>query len=297
MVVTLRPEVRALADTATSDDGFSGRVLLTTIFGDALLPRRQPIAVLQLARLVAPLGLSDRLVRTSLLRMTREELVTSERQGRLSFYRVHPDAEATFRHANARIYGSPEDQPVWDGEWTVAVVDPTVGSRADRSRLTDELGWLGLTETAPGVHVSPVVDATTVAAIGVRLGVAFSAVIRGSLTAGTVDGEDQRVRHADPEGTLRALHRSHQDRFRPFLDLADALTPEEAFVVRTLLLDGWRRIALRSPQLPTKLLPTDWPAHDSYAVTRSLHQALHGRSEEHVDQITGAEGAASSLFD
>ena len=49
MDVTLHPAVRALVDEATQDEGFSGRVLLTTIFGDALLPRAQPIAVLQLA--------------------------------------------------------------------------------------------------------------------------------------------------------------------------------------------------------------------------------------------------------
>ena len=297
MDVTLHPAVRALVDEATQDEGFSGRVLLTTIFGDALLPRAQPIAVLQLARLVEPAGISDRLVRTSLLRLTRDELVTSRREGRLSFYRVHPDAEAVFRNANGRIYADAGLDHPWDGEWTVAVVNSGIGTKADRVRCATEFGWLGMTQIEAGVFVSPTVLPDQLTAIAARLGVGVAALMRGPLAAGTVDDDAHRARQIDPDGVLARLHEAHARRFAPMLDHAASLAGADAFLTRTLLIDGWRRIALRSPLLPAKLLPSDWPAAENLALTRRLHAAVHNASEAHLDQVTGATSSAASLFD
>ncbi len=294
--MSLHPSVRRLVDAATAEEGFSGRVLLTTIFGDALLPRRQPIAVVQLAELVEPFNISDRLVRTTLLRLTRDELVTSERRGRFSFYTVHPDSEAVFRNANERIYADAGlDQP-WDGHWTVAVIDPDGSSPTDRQRCATEFGWLGTTEIASGVHAAPTVSPTVLEAVAERIGVRLAITMRGPLSSGTVDEETQRTRQVDPQGRLRALHETHADRFAAFEATAADLGPLDAFIVRTLLINGWRRIALRSPQLPAKLLPSDWPAADNLARTRRLHDALWPASEGHLDAALGAAPASRSLF-
>lgn len=294
--MSLHPSVRTLVDVATSEAGFSGRVLLTTILGDALLPRRQPIAVLHLAELVEPINISDRLVRTTLLRLTRDELVTSERRGRFSYYAVHPDAEAVFRNANHRIYADAGlDQP-WDGDWTVAVIDPDGASAVDRERCATEFGWLGTTEIAPGVHAAPTVQPAALEAVAERVGVRLGISMRGPLSSGTVDEESQRTRHVDPHGRLRELHETHATRFAPFEATATDLDPLNAFVVRTLLINGWRRIALRSPQLPAKLLPVDWPAADNLCRTRRLHDGLWAASEAHLDTVAGAAPVSESLF-
>ena len=297
MDVSLHPAVRSLIGDAAQDEGFSGRVLLTTIFGDALLPRRQPVAVVQLAELVAPAGISDRLVRTSLLRLTRDEIVVSRREGRLSFYRVHPEAEAVFRNANGRIYADAGLDHPWDGEWTVAVVNADVGSKNERLRCAAEFGWLGLTQVEPGVFVSPTVLPGQLTSIAARLGVRLAVLLRGPLVAGTVDDDDHRARQIDPDGVLRRLHETHARRFAPMLEHAPTLAGHDAFLARTLLIDGWRRIALRSPLLPAKLLPTDWQAADNLALTRRLHGALHAASEAHLDAITGEAATSVSLFD
>jgi DNA-binding transcriptional regulator PaaX len=44
--------------------------------------------------------------------------------------------------------------------------------------------------------------------------------------------------------------------------------PEQAFVVRTLLIHKCRRVLLRDPRLPAALLPLDWPGAAAYAHRR-----------------------------
>lgn len=292
----LQPDIVGLVKEAVADPGFSGRTLLTTIFGDSLLPRDQPIAVKQLVRLVAPFGLNDRLVRTSLHRLAQEQLVSSERRGRVSFYTVHDSAVTTFGHANLRIYAPPGTTNRWDGAWTVAVVDSAVGTKQDRARLVAELGWLGMTRQTSLVHVSPTVAPATLVALGERLGVGYSVVMRSELTSGSVGDEKQRNRQMDPDGRLRDMHEAYQQRFAPVLSVLPTLTSEEAFVVRTLLIDAWRRIALRSPSFPLDLVPGNWPASDNLTLTKTIHDAVHQTSEGHLDEITGVTGSARSLF-
>jgi phenylacetic acid degradation operon negative regulatory protein len=279
------------------DPGFSGRVVLTTIFGDALLPRRQKISVKALASLVEPLHVNERSVRTSLLRLTREDLVTSEREGRHSHYSVHADAEQVFQKANRRIYRPQESLSEWDGAWTIAVIDADSADRGERTQVARELGWLGMTTPRLGVHVSPTLMPAEIEAVGDRLGVAFSAVLRGALSAGTIDGEDQLAALVDPTGRLGELHLRHQNRFARFADNAGELGPADAFAVRTLLIDSWRRIALRTPLLPRALMPSAWPGAASHALTERVHRACFDASNLHLDAVVGPGAVRPSPFD
>jgi hypothetical protein len=49
------------------------------------------------------------------------------------------------------------------------------------------------------------------------------------------------------------------------------LTPEKAFVVRTLLIHAYRRVQLHDPQLPVELLPTPWPGALAYELARQIY--------------------------
>ena len=94
--------------------------------------------------------------------------------------------------------------------------------------------------------------------------------------------------HSD--GTMRALaHESWQlgelderyaefvERFRPAHDaLADdaVVLPKTAFLIRTLLIQEYRKILLRDPQMPDELLPNDWHGADAYRICRDLYRRL-----------------------
>jgi len=279
--VTVVPE---LVDAIAQDGSPSGRVVLTTVFGDALLPRNQAISVQQLARLVADLGINERLVRTSLLRMSRESLVIAERMGRRSFYRVHPNATATFANADRRIYA--RSNTTWDGQWTLAVLDEHPSDQT-RERLGRELQWLGMVSPAPGTYVSAVVSPDVVREVTRSVGGELALLARTEVEPGTLDTESRRSVLVDPHGELHRLHSRHLEVFQPIAERAHTLEPSEAFAVRTLLITNWRRIALRSPELPIELLPAGWLEGAAFDLTRSVHDAVRAASEAWLDEVAG----------
>lgn len=276
--------VPKLVDAIAQDGSPSGRVVLTTIFGDALLPRNQAISVQQLARLVSDLGINERLVRTSLLRMSREHLVIAERVGRRSFYRVHPNATATFGNADRRIYA--RANTVWDGQWTLAILDEHP-SEQTRERLGRELQWLGMVSPAPGTYVSAVVGPEVVREVTRSVGGELAVLARTEVEPGTLDTESRRSMLIDPHGELRRLHTRHLDVFQSIAERAHALEPSEAFAVRTLLITSWRRIALRAPELPTELLPAEWLEGAAFDLTRSVYDGVRAKSEAWLDDVAG----------
>lgn len=283
---------RRALDRLVDSSSTSGRVLLTTVFGDALLPRAQPISVVDLAFLVAPLGINERSVRTSLLRLSRDGVVTSERAGRRSLYRVADAAIDTFERADERIYR--RSHPSWDGKWTVVVLE-SGGDAAARSALQRELGWAGLAAVAPGVFASPTVSTAEVQKLAGDRGTALAALMRGPLEDGTLDGDPQLAAFADPTGELHDLHERHLERWSS-VD-TDGLSDETALAMRTLLLDEWRRIALRTVAMPDELLPDRWLGDRARAITIARYDEVFPASERHLDAVLGPAGHAPRPFE
>lgn len=282
-----RPSLERLVSTLTT----SGRVLLTTVFGDALLPRGQAISVVDLALLVAPLGINERAVRTSLLRLSRDGVVTSERVGRHSLYRVDDSAIETFERADERIYRRTHAE--WDGQWTLAALEPGADAAA-RTRFQRELGWLGVAAIAPGTYASPTVTPDEMRTVAERLDAPLAALVRGRLEAGTLDGDPTLVAFADPTGELHALHEQHLERWStaPVGGADDA----QAFALRTLVLDEWRRIALRTVAVPDALLPDQWLGDAARHVTIDRYDEVFEASERHLDRVVGESSVPARPF-
>ena len=106
-----------------------------TILGDAIAPRGGVIALGSLIELARPFGITDRHVRTAIGRLANEQWVSSQRSGRVSFYRLTNHGRARFAEATQRIYGAPPAE--WNGEWTLVIFPRS--SRAARDELREEL--------------------------------------------------------------------------------------------------------------------------------------------------------------
>ncbi len=295
---SIRPAVdRLLADYRSRPES-SARVLLVSIFGDAVLPRGQAISVQGVARLVEPFGVSERLVRTSLLRLSRESMVIGEKRGRQSFYQVAPEAVATFVEAADRIYRRAD--PPWDGRWTIAVVSSSSFDDGPApSGFARQAQELGLGSIGPGTYVSPTVPSEAVATLADRHGVRLALLTRTTLDSSHTLSQIELAMSAVPLDGLREAHEAYRTTFLPLDELVGhnpdgtgihpepQLDPTDAFVVRTLLIDRWRRLALRGIDLPRVLLPADWPAAAGYAMTARLHRSVHRGSEAFLDAVIG----------
>jgi len=287
--------------------------LLVTIFGDAIVPHGGMVWLGSLIELLAPFGVNDRLLRTSVFRLAQEGWLGAQRDGRRASYAITPDAMARFVHAYRRIYAPPNVH--WDGSWTLVLNGDGALNAAERAAVRKELLWEGYSVIAPGIMGHPAADAAALDELLTRLGVAgklfvvqgkamrqvsarplSDLVAEGWDVAAVADGYTRFIAQFQP--LLAALHAT-ADRADGLPAAAaehacDApLTPEKAFVVRTLLVHAYRRVQLHDPQLPVELLPTPWPGALAYELARAIYLLVYAAAEQHIDSALRREDAAA----
>lgn len=275
----------------------SARTLLVTIFGDSVAPRGGEVWLGTLSRLVEPLGVSERLVRTSLQRLVTEGLLVNRREGRLSHYSIAPAARHEFWEADQRIY-HPRTATPWDGRWTVAVESAGLAA-PDRSALRQQLAWLGFGSLSASVQVCPLDRTAELHRLLDDLGLGGQVVVfRGEVAeAGRTDKDLAQALTKD----LQALEPAWKAFLRRFGPVADALghperapsaavEPEEAFLVRTLLVHAYRRVVLREPELPAELWPPVWVGEQAYSVAATCYRALSGPADVHLRSVCASGG-------
>ena len=268
------PAVTALLRRFRAQRPLRGGSLLMTVFGDAIAPRGARVSLGSLIGLAAPFGLAERLVRTSVARLAADGWLTPLKRGRRSEYRLSDTGHGRFAEATERIYAvSPG---AWDGAWTLLAVPPGGGARAE---LRERLRWSGFGQLAPGVFVHP--SASAQRSLRDRSAEGWLFTSRGEDLAA-----DRRLAAAAWDwAELARRYRRFRDAFAP-IEARGALrqlTPESAFVVRTLLIHEYRKIHLRDPLLPPALLPEDWIGTEAYALCRRLYAAVFNAAERHLD--------------
>ena len=129
--------------------------LITTAFGDAILPRGGRVSLGSMIQLLQPLGVNERLVRTAVYRLVKEEWLQSEALGRKTDYMLTPSGRRRFDEAARQIYAA--DIPGWDRRWRLILIVGALDVRL-RERLRRALFWHGFGETATGSFVHPTAD-------------------------------------------------------------------------------------------------------------------------------------------
>lgn len=273
----------------------SARTLLVTVFGDGVEPHGGEVWAGSLMRLVEPLGINERLVRTSLNRLVGEGFLVTRRLGKRSFYSVTPMARREVRRAERHIY-HPRGEP-WDGRWTVVVNTSAVAPPA-RAAVRQHLSQLGFSALSSSVHITPFDRTDAIRRVLDDLGLeAQLAVFRGEVPAGTgLADTDLAALLATDLKALEPAWRKFLRRFRPLADAvartdAAELKPESAFLAQTLLVHNYRRIVLKEPELPAGLWPANWVGDDAYDVAASCYHALAGPAEAHLLGVCEAGGA------
>ena len=279
----------------------SARTLLVTVFGDSIVPHGGEVWIGSLLRLVEPLGISERLARTSLHRLVGEGLLITRRHGRRSFYSVAPPARNDFREAERRIYHSRRGDP-WDGRWTVVVETNGIAAPA-RAAIRQHLAWLGFGSLGPPVHVCPLDRTEELGQLLRTLGLADQvAVFRGRVPSsiGLADRDLVEAMSSDLDGLERAW-RTFLRRFRLLAEAAagdrGGVDGQTAFLTRTLLVHAYRRIVLREPELPGELWPRAWVGETAYEVAACCYRALSAGADAHLAGICDTGGAALPAVD
>ncbi|MCU6496423.1 phenylacetic acid degradation operon negative regulatory protein PaaX [Rugamonas sp. A1-17] len=273
--------------------------LVVTIFGDAIVPHGGMVWLGSLIELLAPFGVNDRLLRTAVFRLAQEGWLGAQRDGRRSSYAITAPAMARFVHAYRRIYAPLNVH--WDGSWTLILNGDGALNAAERSAVRKELLWEGYSVIAPGIMGHPAADGPALDELLKRLGVDGKLYVVQGKAMRQVSGRPLSELVAagwDLSGVAQG-YQHFISQFGPLLAavqaaLADGgLAPQQAYVIRTLLIHAYRRVQLHDPQLPVELLPTPWPGALAYELTRAIYLAVFAAAEQHIDTTLRREDATA----
>lgn len=257
--------------------------LIVTVFGDSIAPHGGRLWMGSLIRLMAPLGVNERLVRTAVQRLTAEQWLHSVPVGRRSWYGLTDAGRQRIDSVYTRIYAM---RPLpWDGAWRIALALHPALTDAQRSALQREFGWLGFGGVAPGVYVHPGIADAVVQATLAELGLTGKVVQMTARCADLAGDESLRdlVLARQDMASVAALYEEFLAVFTPLRDALDrgaALDGEQAFRLRSGLVHLFRRALLRDPQFPAAMLPTDWPGIPAQALCRDLYRQVSAAAED-----------------
>jgi len=264
--------------------------LIVTLYGDVIEPHGGTIWLGSLIDLMAPLGLNERLIRTSIFRLGKDGWLSGERVGRRSYYRLTESGRRRFETAFKRVYGS--ELPAWDGTWCLLLMTGLAPDK--RKQLREELQWQGFAAFSPVLLASPRCDRADLAATLQELGAGDDCIIfqTSAQALRAPRALHQQVRESWNLDVLGAHYHSFIQAFRPLwqaLCEARSIAPEDAFLSRILLIHDYRRLLLRDPQLPDALLPADWEGHTARQLCRDLYHLLYVRAEQWLGEVVGAD--------
>ncbi|MBK4989437.1 phenylacetic acid degradation operon negative regulatory protein PaaX [Pseudomonas sp. S36] len=270
--------------------------LIITLYGDAIEPHGGTVWLGSLINLLEPIGINERLIRTSIFRLTKEGWLTAEKVGRRSYYSLTGTGRRRFEKAFKRVY-SPS-QPAWDGAWTLVLLSQL--DAAKRKAVREELEWQGYGLMAPNLLGCPRADRTDLAGTLRELEAVDDSIVFETHTQEVLASKAMRaqVRESWRIEELGQQYSEFIQLFRPLwqsLKEQPELNPQDCFLARTLLIHEYRRLLLRDPQLPDELLPGDWEGRAARQLCRNLYRLVFAKAEQWLN--TALETADGPLPD
>ncbi|HSN51126.1 MAG TPA: phenylacetic acid degradation operon negative regulatory protein PaaX [Woeseiaceae bacterium] len=258
--------------------------LITTVFGDSIAPRGGTVWLGSLIRAMTEFGVNERLVRTSVFRLVKEGWLQSSQVGRRSFYSLTDEGREKFSAATHRIYGEPATG--WDGNWCLLLLSNLDAGRKESVRR--ECRWLGFGALSANVLAHPAPDASDLETTLKRAGAADEVVIMSGRTLRSDTPMRKLAGSAWNLDDIDARYEEFVATFRPLfaaLKRTRRVEPRTAFVARTLLIQEYRKVLLRDPQLPQALLPAGWHGTAAYQLCRNLYRELHHAADEYLSEV------------
>lgn len=218
--------------------------LLMSFFGDVIAPRGGEIATSTLLRFTALFSLEQGAVRVALHRLTREGFLSSHRVGRQAFFQIPDLMRPTFEAAERRIYHVPDDHDLPQTTLYLLHQRDEFDVCADTRRLLRhgivapyQTGtWLSLAEPAPEV----------------------SGCIRLPISP-TSDQLALMIERVWPNYDHEDAFEGFQQTYEPLIPLLkDPPSPEDAIIIRVMMVHELRRIMLKHPAFSRALSPKGW---------------------------------------
>ena len=251
-----------------------------TLFGDYWWDADEPMPSGALVAALGDLGVKEAAARAALTRLTRLELLLSDRIGRRTTHRLSPRAAEIVAEEAVWLDSFGCDEPRWDGLWSVLAFSIPESRRDVRHSARSRLKWLGYAPLYDGVWISPRDTAAEAMAELRELGVADLTSMRASVETSTPDGP--RAAWDLDEA------RREYDAFAAELGGTRAQQGAAALAERSRLMLGWQRFRGLDAGLPREVLPEGWPRAAVRAHFARRYDDLGAEAEERMRAHVGA---------
>lgn len=228
------------------------------------------------------LGVPAVTTRKTLWRMEREGELVARQLGRVKRYRATPLAWAEIESGTDKILRSPPAR--WDGRWTVVTYAFDADERVARERIRAVLDAEGFGTIGPGVFVHPRDRGSRILTAAEAQGIVGRIrVFRGPRRGGGPDAQFVREVWNLAESARR--YRRFLAGFAALADRAAALPPAATFAARFAVVLAYLGAAWPDPELPSSLLPRDWPGPEARGLAARLYRTLLPGALAHGDAI------------
>ena len=254
-----------------------------TLLADYGLRTRVWIPSGAIVELLGEFGVTPGGARAAISRLARKGMLESSRKGRLTAYRLAPDAAAGLAIGGAAIAALPSSAESWDGRWTLVAFSLPEAGDAPRRALRQRLRWLGFAPLYDGTWVSPRPVAEQARQELDSLGLQ-------DLTIFTAEAQPGAARppiaawHLDDVAATYRLFVSDHDPLRAKIR-SGQVSAAEALLARTSIMDRWRAFPGIDPDLPLHELPHHWPRPAAYALFVEVYDALGPLAAIRVRQL------------
>jgi phenylacetic acid degradation operon negative regulatory protein len=279
--MTIKTSVKSLLDEFRSRPTIRAGSLIVTVFGDAIAPRGGVVWIGSLIRVLPDFGVSERLVRTSVFRLTRDDWLDVNAVGRRSYYRLTKGGVRRFEQATQRIYGEPRQS--WSGDWCLVLLADLDAEQKESVRK--ELGWLGFGAISTNVLAHPSPAMSELEQTLKQMGIERDLVLMRGRTLGKNQDEAMRglVHKSWNLDEIDSCYDEFITQFRPVFRAVEKgrnCDPRIAFQIRTLMIQEYRRILLRDPLLPAEMLPAGWHGTAAYQLCRNLYRLIFSQADD-----------------
>ncbi|MBL4802867.1 MAG: phenylacetic acid degradation operon negative regulatory protein PaaX [Emcibacter sp.] len=264
--------------------------LIITVYGDLLALRGGTVWLGSVIKLLEPLGINARHVRTAVSRLNKDNWISPHQVGRKSYYSLTDSGWRKFRNATPQIYAGPPSD--WDQSWTLVILPDHKNINKDLA--IKELGWLGFGKIAKGILAHPMPDMRplerTLDGLNIRDEVIILHQASHELTSSSA--LDIMVQDCWKLEELSTKYRKFLEKYRPILQqlsTGDIPGEMECLLIRILMVHKYRKILLRDPRLPDMLMPAHWEGNAAYELCRDIYQLLLKKSEDCLDNIMETE--------
>ena len=224
-------------------------------------------------------GYTQHAARQALARSVRDGWLSTSRHGRRARVSLSSRTADLLASGASRIYsfGSPSD---WDGCWLVLILRVPEERRSVRHQLRTRLAWAGLGSMGGGVWLTPHVEREA----ELREVVLEAPAAEATSFVAELGSMGTPAAVAAAAWDLESVRSGYED----FVSDFSAIRPssDEAFFrMQTLLVHAWRKFPFLDPDLPSELLPPDWPRRRAYELFTSRHDRWRAAAASYFDSL------------